>query len=186
MKKNENFSILVEAKNVNNKKNARITAQKILQKYKRMKISKKTYLVNEEDIETIDYNDPEEDLFEGESIVKAANKVLDYEGFKRNQEKLLKNSSKKSNKSAQITAEKILQKYKILKKPKKTFLVDEKDLETIVYDPEEQEDLFIGERILAAANKVLDFEEFKKQQAKAIGNYNQDLLKKCRNNELYR
>ena len=33
------------------------------------------------------------------------------------------------------------------------------------------------ERILAAANKVLDFEEFKKQQAKAIGNYNQDLLK---------
>ena len=41
MKKNENFSILVEAKNVNNKKNARITAQKILQKYKRMKISKK-------------------------------------------------------------------------------------------------------------------------------------------------
>ena len=98
-----------------------------------MKISKKTYLVNEEDIETIDYNDPEEDLFEGESIVKAANKVLDYEGFKRNQEKLLKNSSKKSNKSAQITAEKILQKYKILKKPKKTFLVDEKDLETIVY-----------------------------------------------------
>ena len=177
MKKNENFSILVEAKNVNNKKNARITAQKILQKYKRMKISKKTYLVNEEDIETIDYNDPEEDLFEGESIVKAANKVLDYEGFKRNQEKLLKNSSKKSNKSAQITAEKILQKYKILKKPKKTFLVDEKDLETIVYDPEEQEDLFTGERILAAANKVLDFEEFKKQQAKAIGNYNQDLLK---------
>ena len=83
--------------------------------------------------------------------------MLDYEGFKRNQEKLLKNSSKKSNKSAQITAEKILQKYKILKKPKKTFLVDEKDLETIVYDPEEQEDLFIGERILAAANKVLDF-----------------------------
>ena len=70
-----------------------------------------------------------------------------------------------------------MQKYKILKKPKKTFLVDEKDLETIVYDPEEQEDLFIGERILAAANKVLDFEEFKKQQAKAIGNYNQDLLK---------
>ena len=70
----------------------RKTAQKILQKYKRMKIPKKTYLVNEEDIETIDYNELQQDLFEGESVVKAANKVLDYEVFKRDQEKLLKNS----------------------------------------------------------------------------------------------
>ena len=102
--------------------------------------------------------------------------VLDYEAFKRDQEKLLKNSSKKSKKSAQLTAKKISQKYKNLKKPKKTFLVDEKGLDTIVYDPEEQEDLFMGESILAAANKVLDFEEFKKQQAKAMEIYNQDLL----------
>ena len=35
---------------------------------------------------------------------------------------------------------------------------------------------FMGESILAAANKVLDFDEFKKQQAKAIDNYNQNLL----------
>ena len=34
----------------------------------------------------------------------------------------------------------------------------------------------MGESILAAANKVLDFDEFKKQQAKAINNYNQNLL----------
>ena len=34
----------------------------------------------------------------------------------------------------------------------------------------------MGESILAAANKVLDFDEFKKQQAKAIDNYNQNLL----------
>ena len=141
-----------------------------------MKIPKKTYLIDEKDVETIDYNEPQEDLFESESIVKAANKVLDYEAFKRNQEKLLKNSSKKSKKSGQITAKKISQKYKNLKKPKKTFLVNEEDLETIVYDPEEQEDLFMGESILAAANKVLDFDEFKKQQAKAIDNYNQNLL----------
>ena len=141
-----------------------------------MKIPKKTYLVNEEDVETIDYNEPQQDLFEGESIVKAANKVLDYEAFKRDQEKLLKNSSKGSKKSAQITAKKISQKYKSLKEPKKTFLVNEEDLETIVYDAEEQEDLFAGESILAAANKVLDFDEFKKQQAKAINNYNQNLL----------
>ena len=158
------------------KKNAKITAQKILKKYKRMKIPKKSYLIDEKDVETIDYNEPQEDLFESESIVKAANKVLDYEAFKRDQEKLLKNSSKKSQKSAQITAKKISQKYKNLKKPKKTFLVNEEDLETIVYDPEEQEDLFMGESILAAANKVLDFDDFKKQQAKAINNYNQNLL----------
>ena len=36
--------------------------------------------------------------------------------------------------------------------------------------------LFMGDSILAAANKVLDFDEFKKQQAKAINNYNQNLL----------
>ena len=78
------------------KKNAKITAQKILKKYKRMKIPKKSYLIDEKDVETIDYNEPQEDLFESESIVKAANKVLDYEAFKRDQEKLFKNSSKKS------------------------------------------------------------------------------------------
>ena len=141
-----------------------------------MKIPKKMYLVNEEDVETIDYNEPQQDLFEGENIVKAANKVLDYEAFKRDQEKLLKNSSKGSKKSAQITAKKISQKYKSLKEPKKTFLVNQEDLETIVYDAEEQEDLFAGESILAAANKVLDFDEFKKQQAKVIENHNQNLL----------
>ena len=83
-----------------------------------MKIPKKTYLIDEKDVETIDYNEPQEDLFESESIVKAANKVLDYEAFKRDQEKLLKNSSKKSKKSAQITGKKNSQKYKNLKKNK--------------------------------------------------------------------
>ena len=36
--------------------------------------------------------------------------------------------------------------------------------------------MFAGESILTAANKVLDYDEFKKQQAKAIDNYNQNLL----------
>ena len=40
----------------------------------------------------------------------------------------------------------------------------------------------MGESILAAANKVLDFDEFKKQQAKAINNYNQNLLENAKNN----
>ena len=33
-----------------------------------MKRSEKTYLVNEEDIETIDYSEPQEDLLAGEKV----------------------------------------------------------------------------------------------------------------------
>ena len=55
-----------------------------------MKRPKKTYLVNEEDIETIDYSKPQEDLFAGESIFNAANKVFNFDQFKKEQEKLLK------------------------------------------------------------------------------------------------
>ena len=62
-KKKKNINILEEVTNFNDKKNARITAQKILQKYKGMQIPKKTYLVNEEDVETIDYNEPQQDSF---------------------------------------------------------------------------------------------------------------------------
>ena len=55
-----------------------------------MKRPKKTYLVNEEDIKTIDYTKPQEDLFEDESIVNVVNKVLDFKQFKKEQEKELK------------------------------------------------------------------------------------------------
>ena len=55
-----------------------------------MKRPKKTYLVNEEDIETIDYTKPQEDLFEDESMVNVVNKVLDFKQFKKEQEKELK------------------------------------------------------------------------------------------------
>ena len=39
--------------------------------------------MNEENIDTIDYNKPQEDLLAGESIVNAANKVIEFEKFKR-------------------------------------------------------------------------------------------------------
>ena len=52
-----------EVKTASDKKRTRVTAQKILKKYKNMKRPEKTYLVNEEDIETIDYSEPQEDLF---------------------------------------------------------------------------------------------------------------------------
>ena len=55
-----------EIKTASDKKRTRITAQKILKKYKNMKRSKRIYLVNEEDLDTTDYNEPpQEDLFAG-------------------------------------------------------------------------------------------------------------------------
>ena len=76
-----------------------------------------------------------------------------------------------------MTAKKISKKYKNLKKTKKTYLVNEEDLETIQYDDGPQEDLFKGESVLEAANKVLDFDEFKKQQESAINNFNKNKRK---------
>ena len=107
---NKNLDILEDIKNAARKKSAKITAKNILQKYKSMKRPKKTYLVNEENLETTDYNEPQEDLFWGESIVEAANKVLDFKAFKKGQTNALKEMKKKnskSKKSAVITAKKI-------------------------------------------------------------------------------
>ena len=64
------------------------------------------------------------------------------------------------------------------KTSKQIFLVNGEALKTIVYDEPEEEDLFRGESILEAANKVLDFEEFKKQQEDVINNFNENLLNK--------
>ena len=63
------------------KKNATIAAKKIVKKYKSMKRPKKTCLVDEKNLETIDYDDTQEDLFKGESIINAVNKVFDFEKF---------------------------------------------------------------------------------------------------------
>ena len=93
-KKTENINIIEDIKNSAAKKSTTITAKKILQKYKSMKRPIKTYLVNEEDLDTIEYNEPQEDLFRGESIVEAANKVLDFEKFKKDQANTLKKKKK--------------------------------------------------------------------------------------------
>ena len=73
-----------------------------------------------------------------------------------------------------ITARKTSEKYKKMRnaKNKKTFLVDEEDLETIDYNkPESEENLIGKESLLAAANKVFDFGKFKKEQAEVLKNY---------------
>ena len=54
------------------------------------------------------------------------------------------------------------------KKP--TLLVDEADLETVDYNDEPNEDIFANESILAAANKVFDFDKYKKEQT--LNRYN--------------
>ena len=105
---NKNLDIVEDIKNAASKKKAKITAKKILQKYKSMKRPKKTYLVNEEGIETIDYNETQEDLLQRESIVIAANNAL-----KKDRE-----NAKNNKKWAAISAKKISKKYKNLKKIK--------------------------------------------------------------------
>ena len=99
-----------------------ITANKILKKYKNMKKTKKTYLVNEEDLETIDYSN-QEDLFQKESIVNATNKVLDFNEFEKQQEeaiKFYKLFSKKSiYKNKRSTLDEEEQLIEIIKVPKK-------------------------------------------------------------------
>ena len=93
-------------------------------------------MVNEEDLETIDYDEPKEDLFKGESLVEAANKVLDFEAFKKQQEaaindfnlkrkakeevkladiiKVQKKRKTQKDKVALLAAKKISKKYKTL------------------------------------------------------------------------
>ena len=101
-------------------------------------------MVNEEDIETINYDDePQEDLFAGESILAAANKALDFDKFKQEQERALQQyidqlmndaetinyvddinlEDVKDNKNLKIAAKKIGDKYRKLRKGKATVSV---------------------------------------------------------------
>ena len=90
-----------------------------------MKKPKNIYLVSdiENDIEGDD--DPQ---ISSQSIVQAANKVLDFNVLKKDQEKKLKEFKEKEKKNTLMTAKKISQKYENLKKTKKTYLVNGEDL----------------------------------------------------------
>ena len=97
-------------------------------------------MVNEEDLETIDHNEPQEDLFKRESILAAANKVFDFNKFKKQQEDTIKNFNDnllentetiiyiddinlddvRDNKNLKISAKKISDKYRKLRKKKAT------------------------------------------------------------------
>ena len=84
-----------KVKSASEKKRDQILAKKILKKYRNLKKPKKTYLVEEKDIETIDYTEPQENIFAGESILNAANKVLNFKQFKKEQEKTFKKRQKR-------------------------------------------------------------------------------------------
>ena len=98
-KKTQKIDTINEIKNSAAKKSAKKPAKKIVEKYKSMKRPKKTQLVSEKDLETIDYNEPQEDLFKGESIVEAANKVLDFQAFKKDQAAALNDLKKRVKKA---------------------------------------------------------------------------------------
>ena len=60
-----------------------------------------------------------------------------------------------------------------MKRPPPTFLVNKADLETIQYNDKPSEDTFANESILAGANKVFNFDKYKKEQAAAIDQFKQ-------------
>ena len=86
-KKTEKIDVINEIKNSSAKKNAPITAKKIVQKYKSMKKPKTTYLVS--DIKSNVESDDDLQI-SGQSIVEAANKVLNFNALKNDQEKKTK------------------------------------------------------------------------------------------------
>ena len=90
-------------------------------------------MINEEDLETIAYDKPQEDLFKNESILNAANKVFDFNKFQKEQNELINKYNKRKtfedlqlaeiikvqkkrkvqrDKLAQIAADKVRKKYK--------------------------------------------------------------------------
>ena len=122
-KQKQKTETIKEIKKFSANKNKTIAANKTLKKYKNMKKkSKKTYSVNEEDLGTIGYSEPE-DLFQGESILNAANKVLDFNEFKKQQEEAIKYfkqfNEKDKNKNKRKALEKEEQIIEIIKVPKK-------------------------------------------------------------------
>ena len=105
--------------------------------------------MNEEDLETESYNEPH--LFAGESIIAAANKMIDFDEFQREQEQKLQKYNDQlindaetikyvdninleaviDNKNLKITAKKISDKYRKLRKRKAVVSVPK--LKTINY-----------------------------------------------------
>ena len=142
-----------------------------------MKKLNRTYLVNEQDIDTIDYDEPQEDLFAGESIINAANKVIDFKQFKKEQEKRLQEyndqllndaetinyvddinlNDVRENKNLKMTAKKISNKYKKIRRKRKaatSVLSLHKISETFVPTGNKRSKKQVDKAALIAAKKI--------------------------------
>ena len=131
-------------------------------------------MVNEDDLETINYDEPQEDLFEGESILAAANKVLDFDEFKLAQERKIQQynyqlmndtetinyvdhinlEDLRDNKNLKTTAEKISDKYRKLRKRKATVSVPKLHKITETFVPEDKKKKKVNKAALIAAKNI--------------------------------
>ena len=121
LREKKNINIVEEIKDIASNKGVQITAKKISNKYKKMRYKKPppTFLVDEADVETIDYNnDSDNDIFAKESVVIATNEILNkYKNDLDEAETInyvddTNLADVKENKNAKITAKKITEKYK--------------------------------------------------------------------------
>ena len=100
-------------------------------------------MVNEEDLDLVMYDKPQQDLFERESVLAAANKVFDFKKFQQNQKQRLENYKEQQlndtetinyaddlnlddvleKKNLKIAAKQISDKYRKLRKRKATISV---------------------------------------------------------------
>ena len=183
----ETIKILDEIATLEPGKNAQLAAKKTSEKYKKIRqanAKKQKYklpgeIVTIETVETpqgevkvpVSIEEPIRSKKTAKKIIKKYNKIRQEKNFFKNCRRKRKEKTQKldsineiknsaAKKSAKITAKKIVEKYKSMKRPKKTYLVNEKDYP--------QEDLFREESTVETANKVLDFEAFEKDQAKAL------------------
>ena len=79
----------------------KLTAKQVSEKYRKIRQAKnkvtKIFFVTEEDLETIDYNEqPNENIYEGESVLAAVSKVLDFDKFKKEQAEALNKMKNKA------------------------------------------------------------------------------------------
>ena len=121
LREKKNINIVAEIKDIASNKGMQITAKKISNKYKKMRYKKPppTFLVDEADVETIDYNnDSDNDIFAKESVVIATNEILNKYKNDLNESETINYvddtnlADVKENKNAKITAKKITEKYK--------------------------------------------------------------------------
>ena len=144
-------------------KSAQLTAKKISEKYKKIREANKRKnkfklpgeIVKIETVET------------SQGDVKVPVSVEKPQSSVRAAEKITKNYNKLRREKAKKLARPLLP---------HTFFVNKADLETIQYNAEPNEDIFANERILAAANKVFDFDKYKKEQAAVIDELKQQQI----------